>query len=86
MSEELESLHVTLLKTQAICFALESLCLALFQVSTDKDAIIDRYQYQKLDLEDSLLHSTDTPDVVFREFENAHANIAARLHTLRSLT
>lgn len=83
MQEEIESIHETLLKTQAMCFAIESLCLALYKTRPDMALVEAAFHAHKNDLEDSLLYSASEHDEVFPAFAQAHANVAKKLETLR---
>ena len=89
MQEELASIHETLLKTQALCFAIEGLCLALVQTHPNKALVEAEFLSHAANLEDSLLFGKAGCDEYVRnevllEFEKAHASIATRLKTIRS--
>jgi hypothetical protein len=83
--EETQEIHQTILKTQAMLFALESLCLAVFELSENKDEILERFQFHKNALTDRFLHSSEHTDKVFEYFDAAHVGILKVLLQLRDL-
>ena len=81
LREEIESIHQTILRTQAMHFALESLVLALFDGAPNKSEIIQRFHERGEQLIAQQIADPSHPDDVFQEFDQAHANIAKLLRT-----
>ena len=76
---EIESIHETILRTQAVHFALESLVLAMFDTAPNKADLIRRFHEHGERLIADQIADVDHPDEVFQVFEQAHANIAKLL-------
>lgn len=86
MNEEIAEIERTVLHAQAHAFALESLCLALFELSENKEHVIERFRYYKLSLTDDLLYSADMKDEAFLAFDSAHAKIEGLLLNVHAET
>ena len=79
LKAEIESIHETILRTQAMHFALESLVLAVFETAPNKAELIARFHENGEQLIARQLADADHPDDVVQAFEQAHANIAKLL-------
>jgi hypothetical protein len=84
MPDELESLHKTVLRTQAMYVALESLCLALFSHAPDRDAVLQRYKDQQESLATKMLFDGQLTDDPLSEIQDAHARLLALIANIRS--
>jgi len=83
-SKEIDGIHETILKTQAMYFALESLCVALVNTSHDRATVIKRFVALKESLTTSTLFDGEIDDAIFHEFDMAHERILDLLSTSSS--
>lgn len=80
---EIESIHATLLRTQAMCFSLEGLCVALASLVADRSALMEQFEKHAELLDVKLLFGSNTPDVVVHEFAQARARTAGLISVKR---
>jgi|JI8StandDraft_1071087.scaffolds.fasta_scaffold336193_2 hypothetical protein len=81
--DQIEALNQALVRTQAMYFALESLCLSIVNALPNKPDVLVRFQAHRDRLEVGTLFDAQTPDDVFHETVQAHANIAGLLSPSR---
>ncbi len=72
---EIDELHASLLKTNAKCFALETLCLSLFKHHSYRDSVIAHFLEMKERIATKALNDDQILDPVPAEIDAAHEHI-----------
>ena len=79
---EIDELHASLLRTNAKCFSLETLCLSLFKHHPNRDKVIEHFLEMKERFAAKALNDPILIDPVPAEMDAAHEHIYAVLKTL----